>query len=77
MTTKEKNGYKEIIAYYDLEKNSNESDANAKLLQKRVDQLELILIEYQKQIGDSIELKLCNNTSYKLDDVINFFNIVP
>ena len=52
-----------------MEKNSTEPDANAKLLKKRVDQLELILIEYQKQIGDSLELRLCNNTSYKLDDV--------
>jgi hypothetical protein len=67
--SKEKNSFKEIINYYDLEKNSTEPDANAKLLKKRIDQMELILIEYQKQIGDSFELRLCNNTSYKLDDV--------
>ena len=65
----EKDGYKQIISYYDLEKNSNDADTNVKLLTKRIDELELILIEYKKHIGDSYELRLCNNSSFKMDDV--------
>ncbi len=64
---KERNGYKNIIDFYDAQK--SEPDGLAKSLYKRIDEMEIVLNEYKKAIHDSNELKLCNNSSFQLENV--------
>jgi hypothetical protein len=66
--TSERNGYKRIV---DLYENDNQKK-NDKIQQKRIDELEAILEDYQKTLKDNnSEIKLRNNTSIQLNDNIN------
>lgn len=72
LNNKENNGRQRIIDIYDSEKrqSASESTGEERLLRKRVDELEQIIREYKKQLNETNELKMANNTSFQLGEEV-------
>ena len=52
------------------ESNKYGSDGESKLLRKRIEELEIILSTFKKTLKESDELKLGENGSFRLENVL-------